>query len=312
MASSLNAWPEEDQSCDRAGDPGAQSHAGAKSLRIWLWPNLLSLDAPLVAVVWQILFARCFDIKITPASSIALALAVWLIYVADRVADGLRYRPGQSIETPRHRFYRVNRAWIAPWFALAAAAVGWLSLTSLGSALMLNYVILSVATAGYFGIVHAASEAARRYWPKELAVSILFAAGTCMAAFTALGEHRLHLLAPFLLFAAVIWINTAGIECWEQAPARAARLRMDPKITGFLGFHLIEAALLLAAAAILALLLAGSAFAPQGALYAAIASSAITLAVLDAMCDRLQRDVLRVLADVAMLTPLLFLPLMLR
>ena len=55
--------------------------------KAWLWPNLLSLDAPAVALLWQIFFARCFHAKLEPLPSVLLVLAVWLIYAADRTID---------------------------------------------------------------------------------------------------------------------------------------------------------------------------------------------------------------------------------
>ena len=55
--------------------------------QLWLWPNLLSLDAPIVALLWQILFARCFHARVETLPSVLLVLAVWLIYAADRTLD---------------------------------------------------------------------------------------------------------------------------------------------------------------------------------------------------------------------------------
>ena len=86
--------------------------------RIWLWPNLLSLDAPLVALLWQILFIRCFHAA-NPASSSILTSAllvsvVWLIYAADRALDAWR---GSGLR-PRHEFYRRHwRALLPIWIA---------------------------------------------------------------------------------------------------------------------------------------------------------------------------------------------------
>src|SRR5690242_16333745 len=56
-------------------------------LRLWLWPNLLSLDAPLVAVLWQQLFARCFGLPGDAIPALLLVASVWLIYAADRAFD---------------------------------------------------------------------------------------------------------------------------------------------------------------------------------------------------------------------------------
>src|SRR5580692_10930063 len=70
--------------------------------RVWLWPNLLSLDAPLVAVLWQVLFVRCFHAQGAALPAVLLVCAVWLIYAADRALDAWRGAGSQ----PRHEFYR--------------------------------------------------------------------------------------------------------------------------------------------------------------------------------------------------------------
>ena len=54
---------------------------------LWLWPNLLSLDAPLVALVWQDFAAHSFGHPLRLPARIVLALTVWAIYVVDRLLD---------------------------------------------------------------------------------------------------------------------------------------------------------------------------------------------------------------------------------
>ena len=68
--------------------------APAAPARLWLWPNLLSLDAPVVAVLWQFLFARCFQAPVDALAALLLLLTVWLIY-------GLtgRWMRGEAIPT---------------------------------------------------------------------------------------------------------------------------------------------------------------------------------------------------------------------
>src|SRR3954470_10128738 len=54
-----------------------------------LWLNCFCLDAPLVAVAWQRIFARAFHCPMTASASLALFLTAWWIYLADRLADSL-------------------------------------------------------------------------------------------------------------------------------------------------------------------------------------------------------------------------------
>ena len=76
----------------------------------WLWPNVLSLDAPLVAVLWQEALSRAHHVKLLPGCNLALGLAVWLIYIVDRVLDGCGAPRGEVL-SPRHAFYRRHRIW---------------------------------------------------------------------------------------------------------------------------------------------------------------------------------------------------------
>ena len=66
----------------------------------WLWPNLLSLDAPLVALAWFWMFAKAWGVVSLPVSlPITMALAVWAIYAVDRVVDSRKSSPRASLES---------------------------------------------------------------------------------------------------------------------------------------------------------------------------------------------------------------------
>ena len=72
----------------------------------WLWPTRLTLRAPLVAVLWQILLATSLGLPLNSFAPWALASAVWLIYVADHLIDNARPKRGLVIEPPRKEFCR--------------------------------------------------------------------------------------------------------------------------------------------------------------------------------------------------------------
>jgi hypothetical protein len=54
----------------------------------WLWWNILSFDAPMVAVAWALVFAKSAGVALPAAEIAALGLVVWLIYTVDRLLDG--------------------------------------------------------------------------------------------------------------------------------------------------------------------------------------------------------------------------------
>jgi hypothetical protein len=248
---------------------------------LWLWPNLLSLDAPLVAVLWQILFARCFRVPSDFSAAALLVAAVWLIYSADRMLD---VRRGAGLR-PRHWFYRRHwRVVLVIWgvvFAAAASSSWWI----LPRWLFGRGLLLLAAVAVYFAMVHAAPARLMKGWPKEALVAILFALGASVAAWSDF-RNRSDLLAV-VLFCCLCWINCAAIERWEGREARRP--------------------LWIAAAAVglAALLLLHS---HRPVLCAAESASAFAFVLLDWRRPRLSPDMLRVLADAALLSPIFLLP----
>jgi hypothetical protein len=59
----------------------------------WLIPNLLSLDAPLVAVAWLHIFAKTWRVNYLPwVACLSQALVVWVIHVTDRLVDASTQR----------------------------------------------------------------------------------------------------------------------------------------------------------------------------------------------------------------------------
>lgn len=72
----------------------------------WLLPNLLSLDAPLVAVVWMWILAKSMRVVYVDTHAYwLLAGAVWSIYVLDRILDVKRYQGPVEEMSTRHQFH---------------------------------------------------------------------------------------------------------------------------------------------------------------------------------------------------------------
>ena len=123
----------------------------------------------------------------------------------------------------------------------------------------------------------------------------------------------LELSATNKLFAALCWLNCVAIECWEQPsslayqppPGRAAHVS-----TRWAGAHLQK---LLAAIGLAAAILAVGSWIGSGrgllGIYLAACVSAILSFLLRWATPRLGTDQLRVAADAALLTPILFFPL---
>ena len=248
--------------------------------RVWLWPNLLSLDAPVVALLWQILFARCFHARVDPLPSVLLVLAVWLIYAADRTIDAWT---GES-ERPRHEFYRRYWRALLPLWILALTAGSALAWTRLTPELLYRGLALGSAVVLYFALLHVGVFQKT----KEAAVAVLFAVGATLSAWP--NVRTAVDLVPIVLFSCLCWINCVAIEHWESAG--------EPRwpIAGSAGCVAIAAVLLLL-------------FSSRPVLGGAVTASAVSFMLLDCARRRFSRDALRVLADVALLSPLFLLPI---
>jgi len=250
--------------------------------RPWLWPNLLSLDAPIVALLWQLLFIRCFHGQLGMLPAVLLALAVWLIYAADRMLDAWR----GCIEQPRHAFYRRYwRAVLPIWIAVLGMS-SWLAWSRLPGPLFMEGALVASGTGLYLTAVHLAPRLVARTRAKESAVAVLFGLGASLAAWP--GVQTTSDVLAILLFSGVCWMNCAAIEDWE----RGAGLRPS----------------LLVAAALVAIIAAVFLREHRPVLGSAETAGVLGLILLDRMRSRYSAEALRVLADVALLTPILFLP----
>ena len=263
-----------------------------------MWPHLYSLDAPLVAVVWQRWLARSARTPLPWQREVVLALAVWLIYLADRWVDGWDDRAVRH-ETARHLFAGQHRWLLGGLVGVLLATLvittpWWLTrrdfLTGLG--------LLALSTL-YFWMTHGTREPTwMSFFPKEAAVGTLFAVGT--AAFVALhcqsGLGRL--VVEVVGFAALCSLNCASITRWERTQVdlrnRSSLLNAFPKLVR--GLPAIGGGLALVA-------LACSCF-TWSTTFLPLAASAGLLGWLDHRRASISTSALRVLADLALLTPL--------
>ncbi len=288
-----------------------------------VWLTLLSLDAPVVAVLWQRLFARCLDVRVDWWVTSALAIAVWLLYVVDRILDSLR-APARVPEPLRHRFYRAYWRWFLAPVAVALGFEAWLALARLPSHTVSTGLMLGLAVGVYFFSVHFRPRAGESRLPKELVVAVLFAAGTSFPVWQGMGGAHARMIIPLLIFAALCWANCAAIEYSEIEPQAGAKEQLanpaeadgseseEPGAedglhpsTVWIGKHLQAAGLAVGIVALARMVIpwAGAAW----PLYAAEALSAAAMIAVARGSGRMRHDLFRVLMDVALFTPAIFL-----
>lgn len=290
----------------------------------WVWWHLLSLDAPSVAVLWCWFFAAAFGIAFRWMVLPTLALGTWCVYIADRLLDGLLSTEA-AILRDRHWFYVRHRRFFTGLWILAMVPLAYLVLFRVQQSVRNDDILLGAVGATYFLLVHGFRRGAMRWFPKELAVGFLFAIATAVPAWARIAtpNQRELLASAVFSFGALCWLNCVAIQVWEDAEAsqevahsilassrydsgpRAATIAGGAGLTQFLGQHLAKFAALLAAANIcLAWRLAAT---PAWPLFVCVALSSSLFVLLIRCRVRFSVLTLRIAADAALLTPLLFL-----
>lgn len=264
----------------------------------WLWPNLLSLDAPLVAVAWLWMFSKAWRVASFPSSLYWLvAVMVWAIYTVDRLLDGQVAGTAASNQSARHLFHARFRRLL--WTGVVVAAVASLVLLGLlPTGLWFHGAFVLIFVVFYFVLVFLQEEEGVSYLKNVLA-GLAFAYGTAVGVhFYRPDSNLLYFLfsREVLVFAVLCILNITAIDLWV-----AGRRSRDPEVER--SFELLISLLLL----ILFLgsfFLAGQADQFSKPFFIAVMIAAGSLYAVNKVGNRISGEAQRVLADVAMLLPL--------
>ncbi len=266
---------------------------------VWLWPNLLSLDAPVIAVLWLHLFAVSGRIAISPVATLTLGMVVWLIYATDRLFDGLRSSP-LAVQSPRHRFYRSHRNVLLPLLVGVLGLTCFLCL-ELDPRTLLFGTLLMLVIGGYFLVVHWVGPLWRWRFPKEAVVAMVFGMGTFFPAFIHARRVSAAMAISLALFIVLCWLNVVLIEYaeWIRLRRRVAEMPHTSTVSG--GKHLLAIGVVIAIASLW--LMEPLEFRADRSVLLAICLSALALAGLGFYWRKLSTNAVRVLADATLLTP---------
>jgi hypothetical protein len=193
----------------------AERRHEAVSRRPVVWLNVVCLDAPLVAVSWQWLFATSFRVHVPAAHRVALFLSAWLIYLSDRWFDSLPGARGAA-RSLRERFCREHRkTWIG-W----ALVVGLLDGIVVWRYVETDTLRLGSALAGVVVAYLVLNATFSRLWRaipiKEATVGVLFAAGTLLTVLSSLPSLPRGFAGAAVLFAFLCSLNCMSIAVWER------------------------------------------------------------------------------------------------
>lgn len=173
--------------------------------RLLLFPSLLCLDAPFIALGWAICLSQDLGGADREGFSLwaggALFLSVWLIYLFDRLLDVSR--SGASIPlTPRHEWARRHRGLLGGLFAAAFVFFPVVVLPRLEE----KTIVVGLAIGFFTGLYYVAFRFSRWYAVlgrevpfKEITIALCFAGGILLVATPAVFSYGLiSLVAGYL------------------------------------------------------------------------------------------------------------------
>lgn len=265
----------------------ARPSAAPQRRSVLAWWHLTSLDAPTVALLWTVLLGWRAGINLPAA--VALSVAVWMLYVIDRLLDA---RSGGTDLQERHHFHRLYRN---TFFVLLFCTAPLLTILTLAvdAPTRHAWLLLALPLALYLLLIHAT----RIRLPKELVVAIFFSAACILPS--GVKDNAANILPAAILFGLLCWSNCIAIARWENNE----QTKQTHSLTRWAARHLPELCEVVIALACFAGL---TQHIPAAAF--CCVTSATGFLVLDKYQDCLPPVTLRALADASMLSPLLLLP----
>jgi hypothetical protein len=265
---------------------------------LYAYWHLLSLDAPTVAFVWCVAFAASAGVSLPLFIPAALAVATWILYVADRLLDARRGGQGERAANlrERHWFHARHRSFLVAGLGGGAVFLIWIVARELPRAMLQREAILGAVVLFYFAAIHLPIRRLAvllRIPLKEAIVGIIFAIAVAIPAWT---------LAPRQVFASIAgFALLCGLNCLVIETVE--RLQKDSGAS-----IAVCEGLLLALSAATAALAAFNWFARERPLLICITISALLLFLLCRLRARFVPIAFRVAADAALLTPVLLAP----
>lgn len=137
----------------------------------WLWGNLLCIDAPLIAVAWQEMFAITWGISLQWSERWVIFLGVWAIYLLDRFLD-TRSGSKRVLPAQRHRFAREHPWWMVGGLVGCCFGGLWLALFVLPAEIVQKSIPFFLMLVVYFYWQHG-----RKGYERSIVLHTIFVGG---------------------------------------------------------------------------------------------------------------------------------------
>ena len=182
-----------------------------KSIPVWMYLNVIALDAPFIAVLWQYFLMKTFKLEVSISETMALFFVVWFIYLIDRFFDSFI----DFHKTERHFFTKQHPKLII-LLILFTFLTSLLLIINLDPSIIRGGLVLGCFIILYFLLVHAgAKNLIVQTISKEMLVGIGFGTGVGLPVIVS--DLPIQTWLPTIaLFCLICWLNCRLIDKWES------------------------------------------------------------------------------------------------
>jgi len=199
----------------------AETWSEPGALHIWkrplLWLSVCCLDAPLVAIAWQWLFARVFFIPLPAANTVALFFTAWFIYLIDRFADSVSLGPMVPKSIRQQFCFNHRKWWVVLMSGVGIVDTG-IIFNRLDNPTMLRGFILGTITLCYLAMNWRFSNVWEALPIKEVIIGFIFAGGTLVGGSLPAADLKstIAFAGAAGFFALLCSLNCISIATWER------------------------------------------------------------------------------------------------
>lgn len=178
--------------------------------------NSISLDAPLVAVIWLKCFSSIYSISVEVHHYLILFSVTWLAYSGDRLLDSIRF-PAVDCKSPRHQFATDHfKTLISIWITVAVISSLYLFIILNISEIVWGLFFLGLLLVYFLGC-YLFPDLLRGAVPRELVVGLFFSLAVHFFILFQLGHWGLYSFWTFLCFLSLCSLNCLSISYCEYS-----------------------------------------------------------------------------------------------
>ena len=196
--------------------PSRAQAPAPRRLRIWHLINLLSFDAVLVGLTWQLIFTLEFlDRFPYTIESLIIGIAIWLAYTADRILDSRNLKTDLP-HTARHHFHHRFQTPICFWWILALV-LNVILIAGFTHAAQIKWGAVCLLLVFLYLLNSQKNILTVKAIPKEAQAGLIFAFGISLACWPSAPQAiTSSLFAATLVTGVLFSINCGTVAYWER------------------------------------------------------------------------------------------------